>query len=142
METAKKFLCVLGALLIASIIALAIVIYVEEHTPAELPCGYEIRTGENKVVRISIFYGDNRTIPVPADEIEISYFILSEDNISISIRDENRNGEWEISRELGISWTSKDFGVGESVILPTGEEVTLLKFNLDGSPVCSVADWK
>ena len=119
-------------------------------TEAELPDGYEYEcVKENNSVVISYDLGenDNRTISVPFDKIEISYFILSESNdVSILFRDESRSGVWKASlyqddnnSESDISWTSREIVVGETIILPSGEKVTLLNFDEKGNPQFSVA---
>jgi len=147
------------AVLLAGTILFAIVLLISvtpflfsEDQVGELPDGYEIYTErciedmrDSVVICTALEEDDNRTIPVPFDEIEISYFILSgSNNVSILIRDESRSGVWEISfypdddSRADISWTSKEIVVGETIFLPSGERVTLLHLDEKGNPQFSV----
>lgn len=128
-------------------------VFTEPEVSSELPDGYEIYTErcaedmrDSVIICIALSEEDNRTIPVPFDETEISYLILSEsNNVFILIGDESRSGVWKVSfypdddnSESDISWISREIVVGETITLPTGEKVTLLQFDEKGNPLFSV----
>lgn len=142
-KTIEIILVVMVLFIVAILIPMTLSLLVE----AELPDGYEYHVKDNNgvIIYTALEESDNRTISVPFDEIEISYFIKSESNISVLIRDESRNGEWKISfypddgnSEPDIVWTSKEIDIGEMIFLPSGEKVTLLNFGEKGNPQFSV----
>lgn len=154
MNKSNFILCII-ALCVAVFIAVATLgsffIPSEPVSVSELPYRYEaenLRCMEDGVygVKISTLLGVNdRTIPIKGDEIEINRFVSSESDSDIFVRDKGGDGEWRIStlfvngtRELDITWESGNILIGESVILPTGERVTLLGFDFKGNPLFSV----
>ena len=143
------------AIAVFVIITVAIALLPEPATTtSKLPYNYEVcnlrgAMGEENLsgLKITTTLGCNdRTIPVIGEEIEISYYDMSESDSTIFIRDENGDGEWRIStsfandrRSMKIEWVSEDIEIGENIILPTGEKVTLLGFDSD-KPLFSVVE--
>ena len=144
-----------SSFILAIIIIATVVAFVfsspQSISTSELPYRYEvdvISSMENGTyaVRLSTTLSVGENIPVRGNQIEISYFILSDDsNIDFFFRDEGGDGQWQIftfsvdgRRDVGIIWESDNILVGESIFLPTGEKVTLLGLDSEGNPLFEV----